>query len=223
MFLTYAGSPGSPRTKYASQSLRSLLTRLSFKEGELAYHIADDGSVPEHIEELMGVFHDFKIEPTISQTEHLGYGGSFNLATQAIHGVTDLVLPCEDDWELVRHFDLSDLAKTFSEQVSCIRLGYLGWTDHLMGELIQSAGQTFFLFDSHSPEKHVWAGHPRLETVAYEQEVGPWPEGLQAGFTELEVGKRWEARKGVVWPLDAKVNASQDYCTLFAHIGNEQA
>jgi hypothetical protein len=223
MFLTYASKPGSPRTKYASQSLRSLLMQLTFRDGELAYHIADDGSPPEHIDELYGVFHDFKVQATVSQTDHLGYGGNFNLATQAIHKTTDLILPCEDDWELVRHFDLSDLAKTFNEKIRCIRLGYLGWTDIVTGELIQSAGQTFMLFDPHSPEKHIWAGHPRLETVQYEQEVGPWPEGLQAGFTELEVGGRYEARKGVVWPLDAKVNASQDYCSLFAHIGNEQA
>jgi hypothetical protein len=234
VFLTYSSTPSGPRNMYALQSMRSLLQNLSFRDGALAYFIADDGSPPEHTEALHHLFIEKNNKWSQgegegaaliggSNSERRGYGGSFNLASQGVHGWADLVLPVEDDWELVRPFDLSDMARAFNDEIQCIRLGYLGWTDDLRGKLVQSAGQSFILFDPYSPEKHVWAGHPRLETVEYQRRVGPWPEGLKAGFTELEVGKREEARTGVAWPLDADVNASQDYCRLFAHIGEEQA
>lgn len=241
-FLTYTPTMEHPRVQYAQQCLTSLCRNLSFKEGDLIWHIADDGSPPEHVAALIEIIRRYAgKDPTVSITEHLGYGGNMNLATQTIHSLAQMVMPIEEDWELVRKFDISDLVKAIArgryasdsittpemardrDQIDCVRLGYLGWTNDINGRLVQTAGQTFFLMDPDSPETHVFAGHPRIETVAFEKFVGAWPVGIKAGFTEMEICNRRNARMGVAWPLDADINASQDYCRLFAHVGETQA
>lgn len=231
MFLTYTPSMDHPRVQYAQQCLNRLCEHLRFTGGELLWHIADDGSPPEHIAALREIIVRWRgVEPTISATEHMGYGGNYNMATQTLHSLVDIVMPVEEDWELVRDFDIKDLVRVLEapyegndNDISCIRLGYLGWTNKPTGWLAQKEGQTFFMFDPFSEETHVFAGHPRLETVAFEQRVGAWPEGLQAGYTEMEVCQRPESRIDVAWPMDADINASQDYCRLFAHVGETQA
>jgi hypothetical protein len=233
MFLTYTPEMNHPRVQYAQQCLYALLTKLSFTGGELLWHIADDGSPPEHVEKLREmIVRKTGVEPTVSVTTHMGYGANYNHATQVLHPMVDIMLPVEEDWELVRGFDISNLVRALEDSpddtldpdyIGCIRLGYLGWTERIAGWLTQLAGQTFFRFNQDSLENHVFAGHPRLETVEFEQLVGPWPEGLRAGYTEMEVCNRPESRNGVAWPMDADVNASQDYCRLFAHVGETQA
>ena len=236
MFLTYTPSMDHPRVEYARRCLVKLCQNLRFQDGMMRVHIADDGSPPEHVVKLREIVIRYTgQEPTISVTSHMGYGANYNLGTQSLHHLVDYVMPIEEDWELMREFDVSNLVRALEDAprafgdwgdpdyIGCIRLGYLGWTERVTGWLTQLAGQTFFRFDDKSLENHVFAGHPRIETVEFEQRVGPWPEGLQAGYTEMEVCKRPQARQGVAWPLDADINASQDYCRLFAHVGEVQA
>lgn len=224
-FLTYTPSMEHPRTEYARLCLKALLKNLSFNEGDLRYHIADDGSPEEHVQSLISLVQAEGKEPTVSISDRAGYGGNFNRATQETHAIADFVLPIEEDWELVRKLDLSDVVRAMESdnRIKCVRLGYLGWTNPVLGELIQSAAQTFLLFDPSSPETHIFAGHPRIETVEFEKRVGAWPEGLRAGFTEMEICNRPIAREGVCWPLDMGVNASQDYVSLFAHVGERRS
>lgn len=224
-FLTFTPSMDHPRVQYAEQCLNALFANLTFDKGELLYHIADDGSPKEHVDKLLELAKDWGIEPTVSNSNRSGYGGNFNTATQYTHSLAEFVIPIEEDWELVRPFDISSMIKAIQEdtRIECIRLGYLGWTEDLKGKLVQSAAQTFLLFDADSPETHVFAGHPRIETVAFEKRIGEWPVGIKAGWTEMDICKRKESRTGVAWPLDAGINASQDYCRLFAHVGDVQS
>lgn len=224
-FYTYTPSLDHPRHQYSITCLKSLMKNLTFKEGELKWHIADDGSPPEHVEELIKESKNFNVSPTVSDSHRLGYGGNVNIAAQAVHSSSDFVLACEEDWELVRPLDISLLARALeeSEELNCIRLGYLGITNEMIGTVKFIANQTFLVFDPNCSETFIFTGHPRLEKVSYEQAIGAWPEGLKAGYTELEICKLPAARKGVAWPLDAGINASQDYCTGFAHIGGVQA
>ena len=99
--------------------------------------------------------------------------------------------------------------------VECLRLGYIGFTQALTGSLVHTPAGVVFRFHGDSPEPHIFAGHPRLETREFERRVGPWPEGLAAGKTEFEVCQRDEARQGVGFPLDL-IHPRGD---LFAHIG----
>lgn len=231
-FLTYTPSMDHPRVKYAKECWKKLLLNLDY-EGELLWHIADDGSPWEHVEDLKNLAWTYRqVIPTVSNSQHRGYGANMNMATQVIHPLADIVLPIEEDWELVRQFDISGLVKVLEQAsqdygdpdyIGCIRLGYLGWSNRVEGWLTQIANQTFFRMDAACLETHVFAGHPRLETVEFEKRLGAWPEGIRPGYTEMEVCNRPMSRHGVAWPLDAGINASQDYANLFAHVGEVQA
>lgn len=222
-FLTYSPDIGHPRSDYAQRALESTLALTDPGLHSLHLHIADDGSDPRHIEALLSIARDHGCEPTVSQGERGGYGRSYNLASQALHDSFDLILPLEDDWQMLRPLLLEPLANAIEQsggEIQSIRLGYMGFTREMRGKLTHHAGQTFLLLDPASEEPHVFAGGPRLETVQYQRDVGPWPEGLSAGNVEWEVTHRWPARNGVAWPLDLCIPASQAPGAVFGHIGS---
>lgn len=212
------------RIDYAKRTLASALKNIIYPEGQLRLHIADDGSPEGYIPELLGVVED-KLPLSITNSQRGGYGVNYNLALQVVHSSAEIILVLEDDWELMTPLRLDHLVRALQEgetslQFGCIRMGYIGWTQELRGKFVSAADQHFLLFDPDSPEPHVWAGHPRLETRAWQRYVGPWPEGnYDPGTTEFMVAQRPEARRGVVWPLDLV----HPYGSLFVHTGTIQA
>lgn len=203
----------------AEITLRSTLDHLHYS-GPLAVHIADDGSIEGHVEALRMLAGGYPHLVTVGSTnvERRGYGASWNAATQSVHLSSPIVMPIEDDWELRRDLDLGPLVDTLlasSSPVQCIRLGYIGFTQSLRSLFIDTPAGIMALLDPLSPERHVAAGHPRIETREWERAIGPWTEGLAAGATEFEWCGRRSARLGVAWPLDV-VRPSEH---LFAHIG----
>jgi len=190
--------------------------------GPLHVHIADDGSIPGHVDALREIAGAYAHVQSVGSTnaERRGYGASYNLASQSIHTHHEIVIPIEDDWELSRDLDLDPLVETLTAGIGieCIRLGYLGFTQALLGAVTHTPGGPMLLIDPRSPERHVAAGHPRIETRAWERAVGPWAERIQAGATEFDWCGRPAARSGVAWPLDLGP-ASQRGDALFAHIG----
>lgn len=208
----------------AERTLRAALDGLRYS-GELAVHIADDGSVPGHVAALRAIAGGYPhvVACGASDAQRRGYGASWNLATQQVHlGGPGIVLPLEDDWVLSRPLDLDPLVETLDDWgrygVRCIRLGYLGFTQPLRGEVAHTPAGPVLRFDPDSPERHICAGHPRLETTAFERAVGPWAEGLAPGATEFDWCHRREARIGVAWPMDLGP-ASMRADSLFVHIG----
>lgn len=209
------------RKEYAERTLRCALDLINYS-GRLIVHIADDGSPEGYANDLERIAGGYPHVQAVSQSNarQRGYGASFNLATQHVHLVADVVLALEDDWELVKPLHLDPLVLALRDsRLGCIRMGYIGYTQPLHAEFIEVDEQHFLLLDPHSAEPHVFAGHPRLETVAWERSVGPWPEDFNPGATEMSVSVRWEARQGVAWPVDL-IHPRGD---LFAHIGTVQA
>lgn len=219
LLLTY--EDGERRT--ALPTMRAALDHITYPGG-LNVHIADDGSVPGHVDALRQLAGGYHHVGTVGHTDaaRRGYGASYNLATQAIHPAADVVLVLEDDWLLQRDLDLGPLVDTLYEchpYLRTIRMGYLGFTQTLLAtQIIHTPAGPMVLLDPESPEPHVASGHPRLELVEYQQDVGPWPEGLAPGATEWEWCRRQTARGGVAWPLDLGP-ASQNDRSLFAHTG----
>jgi hypothetical protein len=195
--------------------------------GGLRVHIADDGSPPlesgadqaETLRQIAGGFPNV-VSATASNSGQHGYGASYNLATQVMHLDCPVLLPLEDDWELTGALEADPIVATLLDPafgIDCVRLGYIGYTQELRGVLVPTPAGHMLRFDPASPEPHVLAGHPRLETREFERRVGPWPEMLPAGQTEFVVCHRNEARRGVAWPLDV-LRPSEH---RFAHIGAE--
>lgn len=211
MLLTYN------RWAYAERALNSCLSNLKH-DGPLSVHIADDGTEGQYRYELVEVAKKYVSEVSVTNSNRRGYGANYNTATQVVHLRADIVLPLEDDWELSRTLDTS-LYIPALERFGCVRLGYLGFTQPLTGRLVHLANATWLHLWKDSYEPHVWTGHPRLETVKWERQVGPWPELLEAGPTEFAVAHKEAARRGVLWPM-SYVKPEGD---MFVHIGTEHA
>jgi len=209
------------RLEYAQRTLRSALDNLHYS-GEVRVHIADDGTSEEYREQLKVLAGGYPniVSVTMSNSEHRGYGANYNLAAQTVHSHSQIVLPLEDDWQLMRPLDLDPLVLALMEEkFGSIRLGYLGFTQGMWGELVIANGLIWLLFNPESYEPHIFAGHPRLETVAWERSVGEWPLDLFPGQTEFVVCHNVAARCGIVWPMQMLTTDGG----LFVHIGTEPA
>lgn len=208
------------RTDYAHTTLQSTFDNLIVPPDiELHVHVADDGSPDLHRTHLVDLAKLRCARVTVSNSERGGYGRNYNLATQITHEIADYFLMLEDDWELVRPLYIGNLIADMEacESLQCIRLGYLSHTQPLRGEVLTVGKHhnKYLLLDSYSPEPHVFAGHPRLETFDFQRSVGEWPEGLTPGETEFMVAHYQEARNGVAWPMDLVKPLGDLYC----HIG----
>src|SRR3989304_4312281 len=160
IFLTY------DRLEIARRCLLSL-RRLKADE-EFWFHLADDGSSQEYRDELIELARDlFGSNVSATNSERSGYGGNYNAATQVVHGISDLILPLEDDWELQRDLYLGSVANVLRGGLfSCVRMGYIGYTDDLRGIFRYAEGMQWLEVGPASPEKNGLAGGPPFETVA---------------------------------------------------------
>ena len=217
VMFTHAKPP--ERIEYAQRTLETL-PRLQASE-DIWFHLADDGSDQEFRDMMMEKARAVYGEHTsVTNSEGRGYGASYNRSSQLTHKLADILLPLEDDWEVAREFDLDPYAKVLREgHFNCIRMGYLGYTDVLRATFRYHDKKHYLELDPDSPEKHVFAGGPRLETVKFERAVGAWPEGIGAGETELSIIGLPAARQGVAWPMtDIKPHGD-----LFLHMGATKA
>ena len=219
LLLTYS------RTEYAEITLRSALDNILYPD-TLSVHVADDGSPQKHRDKLVEIAGGYPNVQgvTVTNSERGGYGRNFNLASQVVHRHADYVLCLEDDWRLTRPLDLMELVIDMRTIgcVDCVRLGYLSFTQALHGSVAcgpEPCYNKYLLLDPLSPEPHVWAGHPRLETRVRQQECGQWQEGYLPGETEFMMAHVKRSRQGVAWPMDL-VHPRGD---LFVHIGSERA
>jgi len=214
-------------------------------DGPVHWHIADDGDDEGYIEDVKRGIREGaerNVPITVTNAEGRGYGASFNLASQVVHQVADYVLPLEDDWELLRELDTSTIMRMLAcgghqdrrgwqwavpppddFYAQSVRLGYLGYQWPIDAHLFKTDESLWMALDPASRDQNVAAGHPRIETVAYQRAVGPWDEGLNPGATELGWVQRPAARQGVVWPLTLVSLANSVTGDLFAHIGTERS
>lgn len=195
------------RETYAVNTLTTTLERLRCSSNVIV-HIGDDGSGYDYQQRLLDIAAKF-YPVTYSDSGHTGYGANYNLAMDSVHRICNYILPLEDDWELNRPegFDIDPIITVLKDGIfDSVRLGYIGYTQKLVAEFVYCNDLHWLLLDpdlSHEP--HVFSGHPRLETVAYQKRVGPWPEGLTPGETEWTVATsehyKHNSRRRVAWPI----------------------
>ena len=200
------------RLEYAKRTLESAMRNLKSSETNFCVHIASDGDSDEYINELVAIA---SMRPgvgeavSVSNAGLTGYGANFNLAMHDIK--TDLLLPLEDDWELVRELDIDPICQILRDNVfDCVRMGYIGYTQELRAKFVWCNYRHWLELDPDSAERHVFAGHPRIERVDW---IRPWPVGLAPGATEFEVAGNVRAR--IAWPLDL-IKPSEN---VWGHIG----
>lgn len=213
------------RPDYAERTLDAVIARMT--NCYLHIHIADDDSEKDHRDWLVELARrGGRMRPgtdgvSVTHAGGKGYGGSYNAATNVVHQLPDIdaILPLEDDWELTRDWDPTPMVKFLKDgPARSIRLGYIGVTGSIDMRTHVHDGRIYLELHPRSNDPHVFAGHPRLETIQYERSVGGWPEGIDPGSTEFSVAHRDSARKDVYWPGELPLTGG-----LFAHIGTIQA
>lgn len=215
------------RALYAQATLKSTLERLRTTH-DVHLHIGDDGSSPDHVYNLKAIANEYSgvwSGCTATDSGHTGYGANYNLSMRTVHDMgADYILPLEDDWELNRPegFDVDPIITVLKDGVfDSVRMGYIGYTQKLVAEFVYCNDLHWLRLDPElSHEPHVFSGHPRIETVAYQKRVGPWPEGLTPGETEWAVATSNEykhnSRRGIAWPLTLLPDIRHG---AFEHIG----
>lgn len=211
------------RETYAINTLTTTLERLKTTHNVIV-HIGDDGSGCEFQQRLIDIARERDYPVTYSDSGRTGYGANYNLAMGLVHKHADYILPLEDDWELNRPegFNVDPIIQVLKDGIfDSVRMGYIGYTQKLVAEFVYCNDLHWLLLDpdlSHEP--HVFSGHPRIETVAYQQRVGPWPEGLTPGETEWVVATshtyKRESRRRIAWPITLLQDIRHG---AFEHIG----
>ena len=147
------------RLKVAKITLESVAENLSAPE-DIWLHIADDGSSQGYRDELLELAHKhYGDRVSITNSERAGYGGNYNMATQIVHQIADIVLPLEDDWRLTRLLDIAPIVDVLRDgTLDCVRMGYMGYTGELRGRFLHHGGlhwleldPTCLLYTSPSP------------------------------------------------------------------------
>lgn len=213
------------RFEYAEITLRSTLDNLVYSE-PISVHVADDGSGGDYAQRLLDIAGGYPnvFGISASNSQRGGYGRNVNLATQTMHTFADYILMLEDDWRLTRKLDIDALITDMQASqgaVDCVRLGYLSFTQQLFAEILCLGphGSKYARLLADSPEPHIFAGHPRLETKQRQVEMGLWPEGRLPGDTEFMMAHTKRARQGVAWPMDLVMPKGD----LYSHIGSIRA
>lgn len=227
------------RIEYAVDTLRSTAVNLRH-DGPVHWHIADDSDDDAYVARLHDLIATLRPEDavTVSRVRARAYGANYNAATQVVHAYGDYVLVLEDDWRLLRPLDTAPILKMLTCEghqdkgewswavppppefrAQSVRLGYLGYQWEMDAHLFKTDEYLWMGLCPDSKEQCVAAGHPRIETVAYQRHVGPWNETTNPGMTELDWVQRPAARQGVVWPLTLVSLSNSVTGDMYAHIG----
>jgi len=214
MLLTY------DRFDVAKRTLESVAANLQ-QSDPIWMLIGDDRSSQEYRDALLDIAHRcYGENVSITNSERTGYGGNFNAAAQMVHHISDIIFPLEDDWQMIRELDVDPIVTVLREgHFNCVRMAYLGYLKELWGVFRHHEWLHWLEFAPNSPEQHVFTGGPRLETAEFEQAIGPWPENMDQGDTEILVCARDAARQKVAWPVDL-IKPGGD---VFKHIGQYKA
>jgi len=201
------------RTALAVRTVEGVKRFLGYPEESLIWHIADDGSPPEHVAAIQEAIGG---TASVSNASRQGVGASMNLGmASAWNRNAEHILWLEDDWELREPFDLRVCVKALEERpdVGQIRLAYI--SPGIWGELIAAAGRLWWKLSKGPTYTHV--GHASLRSKAFCIAYGPYAEGLAPGETELWMCTRVNNHDGPTVMLPAWTGEWGP----FAHIGGE--
>lgn len=209
------------RTSYALRTIRAAHANLRYG-GPLTWYIADDGSDPAHFKAVGDTLNELGASVCGAHSVRRGYGANMNVAVEAAHAISPMLLALEDDWELTQPLDLYPYAALLMErpEIGMVRLGMLNLD--IRGRTWGHDGRVYWILDRepHHDGTPVFTGHPSLRHRRYRDAHGPYPEGLKPGETELAYAYKYRmgAQNGpaIVWPADYPSGG------LWGHIGEKK-
>lgn len=220
--ITYGSSPA--RTDYALRTIDGLAEHLRLQDGDIRWYVADDGSPEEHYRSVLTRLEGWSQVLLGTHHERMGAGVSQNHAALQCFDWAPVTLWMEDDWELIRHLDVTryyDLVDHGFDDgkenlVGMVRMGYLGRNQRT--SITSFAGDHYLLFNKSG--MYGFSGHPALRHRRWWEAYGPYPGDKSAQECELALDWSYRSKEGpgIVWPVDG-----QSGWGYFGHIGTEKA
>jgi len=204
------------RTHLAVETIKSVKEKVIYPN--IGFHIADDGSSPEHIERLLHeIGGSYSVE--ISNAQRGGVGRSMNLGIEAALKRADLWLHLEDDWVLPAPLDLKPHVDLLMQNgnIGMVRLGRL--SAGITAKTIPGLNGECWWELRRASDTYVFSGNASLRHRRFHDAYGPYREGLPPGRTELWYCDRFNRGKGpeIVWPSFLSTKE------MFVHIGDHHS
>lgn len=186
------GEEGAKRLDIAKEALASWEVMLYNKVGIPYLHIADDGSDPDLVTELMEFRRNFEM-PSVSSQQRHGVGASLNAGFRQAFRRSDFVLYAVDDWRLNYQFDLTPWIQLLDDRpdIGAIRLG----PPHpdLTGTIVHDNDRWFLRLDRHH---FAFSLRPTLFHRRMLETYGRFEEDVNSYDVERLYSKRFNAMEG---------------------------
>lgn len=168
--------------------------------GELRWHIADDGSPEGYLDNIMLDFSHLNVATSISR--RAGWGANVNRALKSLG--TEYAFLCEDDYVALRDLNLSQGIALLEARRGIALVRYDGVQGHELTLHLTDTktglipGKTHYMvIDKKSPHRNVYSNRPHLVHVKrFHGAYGWYPEGKKLGITESMYAQRVKRRRG---------------------------
>jgi glycosyltransferase involved in cell wall biosynthesis len=203
------------RFQLAKKTIESIKENLEYPN--LRFHIADDGSGPEHIQKLFEVIGN-KYPISVTNSERGGLSKNTNMGIEACLKYFDYYLQLQDDFVLTHPLDLKPSVQLLAERndIGMVRLGRLN--PYMSGTVFEAINRYWWLLKRKS-DTYVYTENPHLCHKRFPMTYGKMREDLKMGHAELEMCSRFNNSSGpeIVWP------AWLSTTDMFQHIGDSQS
>lgn len=187
------------RESILKKSLYGFLKNVQYPRDLLEFHLADDKSPGNLVENILNEFKTLKWTYTI--TERRGWGANVNAALKAIKN--DCVFLMEDDRCAYDKINLNDGVRLLRERPEVGLVRYDGIAGHVglvlqLKEFGNEYPRTSFLTVDKvaTQQNYIYSNQPHLRHRRFTEAYGYYPEGLKLGQTEVQYAGNFRAKKG---------------------------
>lgn len=169
------------------RTIAALLSYIQY-DGNLRWHIADDGSPDNYLPELHRDFPQLAFTATV--TSRQGWGANVNKALTHPQ-MSDLIFLCEDDYVAQRPLDLTTGAALLSanNNLGCVRYdglaGHVGLNLWLREAQLPTGAVTYLELDKRRSEHlNIYSNRPHLRHRRWHDHYGLYPTNVSLGRCE---------------------------------------
>lgn len=205
------------RTDYARRTIASVCKHLRYS-GDLYWYVADDGSTKHHFDEVRAciISNGGSLYGAHQTGEVRGYGVNANKAWVFLHKqAMDVTFWLEDDWVMVRDFDITPHVKTLLDgYAGMIRTTYIPLGSMMTSVYFNNQYYLSLVKDG----LYTYSGNPHLKHHDFALSYGLLPEGRNPGDTEIAYDHIVRHSEGSPIFVPAEVHSPP-----FIHIGEEKS
>jgi len=159
--------------------------------GRLLWRIADDGSPPGYVSELLAEFSRLNLQATV--TDRGGFGANLNKGLQASFKDSPYVFLTEDDWVMLDYINLTKGVWLLENEpkIGLVRYDEIGVDMRYEAAVLKHASMTgrdmwvrYFVADRGASRYAYPGGHPNLVHKRYYDAYGLYKEGGEIASVE---------------------------------------